>query len=150
MKIKLFFTIMLFMLISIFFTTSVKADEVKIPGIFEEEYQEEFNPNKEIEPELEPFVTPFTNSTVYIVNTILGFLQIVGAISMVFSIIIFGLNRILSVAREEVEIFGIVVNGNADALQESRDFLRNLIIGTAILFFSSTIVKFVFDIFVET
>lgn len=102
---------------------------------------------------------PITDLIVTIVNHILVILQILGAVILVLSIAIFGINSVLSADKGVAKTLGLYLTldkndygkdiSSTISKSDLLDSMRSAIIGSFILFMSSTIVKIVFGIFMN-
>lgn len=80
-----------------------------------------------------------------VINPVMGIVQMIGGIVMVISIAIYGISLLVAGNKELAKDLPIMANpGNIEAI---KDFGRSLLIGSALLFFSSLIVQFVFRVF---
>lgn len=89
-------------------------------------------------------VKEFSNTIQALVNPILGLLQVLGGILLVVSIAIFGLLTVAGVDGGTI----IESLGGPKAKIQVREAARLVIIGSALLFSGSTIVKIVMNIFI--
>lgn len=80
-----------------------------------------------------------------IVQPILGFIQTIGGFLMIVALAMFGLGMLLSSNAELAEEFPITITPSG--VKNMVKYGRQLLIGTVLLFFSTTLVKFVFQIF---
>lgn len=89
--------------------------------------------------------SPFVTFIQSIVNPILGFVQTIGGFLMIVALSMFGLGMLLSSNKALAEEFPISMTPNN--VQNLIKYGRQLLIGSVLLFFSATLVKFVFQIF---
>ena len=123
--------------------------------ITSDEFVDQFNP-KNVGGET--ISDPAINVMIPVINRILGIIQILGAIILVVSIALAGINGVLSSEDSLAEDLGISLGKNINEYGNQLDGVKQLnksalskiirrgILGSAILFFSSTIVKIVFNI----
>lgn len=92
---------------------------------------------------------PVTNAVVSVVNIALGVIQTLGGLLMIVSIAIFGFYMVAMSHGPLAADLGI--GGKRGNMGDSKvallNFGRSLLIGSVLLFLSSTIVRFVFNIF---
>lgn len=110
-----------------------------------ESFYKTFNPNKKQSATEKMWSEPFINLITTIVNPILGIIQIIGGIIMVLSIAFYGFQNILSADIGLSSDFGMNVRPRNRARYLAT--IRLLMIGSIILFMSTTIVKIVFKFF---
>ena len=140
----LIINILIILVFSTFFTTSVNAANTKITS---EKFANEFNPTKEDGGEISGV---FTNNILKITNIVLGILQTIGVIIGVLSIAIFGYNRILSANENIGNTIGMTTASNsANTRVAMMNLARNMLIGSVLLFSSITLVRIVFNIFLK-
>lgn len=95
---------------------------------------------------------PFISIIHTIVNAIMGLIQVIGGILMVISIAVYGFGMLLQGNPKFSETLGVPGMGfggkdGPEAKVELLKFGKNLLIGSFLLLMSSTLVKFVFNIF---
>lgn len=144
---------LLFMICLIFninYSCFASNEEANIDtSIISENFIKDLNPD-EVSGAAESLSTPFVNLIQTVVNSILGFIQVIGGILMVVSVAMFGFGMVLSGNGNLAGELGIKINGEskggADARFELLSYGRRLLIGSILLFSSATLVKFVFNI----
>ena len=112
-------------------------------------FVKDLNPNG-LDGAPETLSTPIVNFIHNVVNPILGFVQIIGAILTVVSVALFGLGMLLTGNEGISRELGLGMggpHGGPDTKMALLNFGRTMLIGAVLLFCSSTIVKFVFYIF---
>ena len=98
----------------------------------------------------EKLSTPLVKFIKKVTNPILGFIQIVGAILTVVSVAIFGFGLLLTGNEGIAQELGLHMmgqRGGPEAKMELIKFGRTMLIGSVLLFCSSSLVKFVFYAF---
>lgn len=114
-------------------------------SIMNDSFIKDLNPNG-VSGAAEKISTPFVKIIHEVVSSVLGFVQLIGGILMVVSIAMFGLGLLLSGNQGLAGELGLR-SGDPEARVELLNFGRRLLIGSVLLFSSSTLVKFVFNIF---
>ncbi len=134
---------------------SIYAKDSEIDtSIMGSKFVEDLNPDG-LDGPAETLSTPIVNFIKNVINPILGFVQIIGGILTVISIALFGFGMLLSGnghLADEVGLAGFRGGphggkGGPDARHDLLMFGRTMVIGSVLLFFSASIVKFVFFIF---
>ena len=117
--------------------------------IMDKNMTDKFNPNKNdtSNQDEEEMTRPITKTIKEIVNKTLGILQVFGAFIMVISIAFFGFSFVISGNEGLSKDLGIGRAGGPNAKIKLLDFGRGLLIGSFLLFSSTTLVRFVFNIF---
>ena len=96
---------------------------------------------------------PITDLIVFIVNKVLGLIQIFSGILMVLCITYTGFNMILSSNPEVAHNIGLDIGLESGKSPEVRkrvlDNIRRLLIGTILAFSSTTIVRIAFNLFMS-
>lgn len=91
---------------------------------------------------------PFTDLIVFIINNVLGIIQILAGLLMVLCIAFTGFNLLLT--SNNVLAHEIGLNpGNVNTLKRLQDFNRHLLTGTVFVFCSTTIVRTVFNVLTD-
>lgn len=113
--------------------------------IYSNEFLDEFDPTKQ---QIGTLEEPVVNAIVNIVNPILGFLQIIGGIGAVISIAFYGFKHILGADPGMARDLGMPINdkGSPNIRIELYNWARVMLIGSLILFFSSTLVRIVYSL----
>ena len=134
---------------------SIFADDGTIDtSILGSNFVKELNPDG-LDDDAEALTTPFVKFIHNVVNPILGFVQIIGGILTVVSIALFGFGMLLSGNSQLADEVGLRTfgggphggKGGPDARRDLLIFGRTMLIGSVLLFFSASIVKFVFFVF---
>ncbi len=138
--------IIIFVSINFLCVNSVHA----LPSITDDDFTSEFNPNNiSSNDEANTIADPIVNSIISIVNPILSILQVLGVLLMAVSIGIFGYQRILSVGGGFTKDLGLTkaADQSPDVRIQMMNLGRGLLIGSIILFSSTTITKLVLGFF---
>lgn len=126
--------------------------------ILDPNFTNEFDPNGD-GGEFESYTEPFTNIIVKVVSRIMTILQVFGGIIFVISLAMAGLNGIFGVGEGLAEDLGLNIGKTRteagmeiDAVNKLNKgslskIIRRSVIGSIILFSSTTIVKITFQIF---
>lgn len=152
MKKKILLTSISTMLIlTMFITSPVYAKKISTK-ITSEEFLTEFDPNKSTG--IDDLTDPVTNTMQTVVNIALGIIQVIGVLLTAVSLVIFGYNRLLSangqLAGEVMSSHG--PHGFGDGPSTKMALLnhgRSMMIGSIILFSSTTIVRIIFNLFIK-
>ena len=127
---------------------SIFADDGTIDtSILGSNFVKELNPDG-LDDDAEALTTPFVKFIHNVVNPILGFVQIIGGILTVVSIALFGFGMLLSGNSQLADEVGLrTLGGGPHGGRDLLIFGRTMLIGSVLLFFSASIVKFVFFVF---
>ncbi len=112
-----------------------------------DEFFETYNPQKELSNEANQITEPFINIILEIVNKALAFLQVFGGLLTIISVAIYGFRLFLNANPKLADDLGFNTNLRGDQIKNLQDFGRSLLIGSILLFASTTLVRFVFSVF---
>ena len=91
---------------------------------------------------------PFMNLITFIINKVLGIIQIFAGLLMVLCIAFTGFNMLLTSNHVLASEIGLHAK-NVPVLKRLQDFNRHLLTGTVLVFFSTTIVRIAFDVLTD-
>lgn len=131
------------------------ADDSKVnTKIYEDGFINDFDPNKEVgeNQAVGAVEKPIINAIVNVINPILGTIQVIGGLVAVLSIAFYGFKHILGADPGMSRDLGMPTNdrGSPNMRIELHNWARVMIIGSILLFFSSTLMKIVFNMLMST
>ena len=148
---KCFFLILLIFALLIIPFYKVYADDINL-DITDPSFSEEFKPSDSESGITSDLASPFVNTIVQVVNPILGILQVIGILLSVVSLSFFGLAIISS--NTDTDLLGSILpmsgKSSPEATERFKIFFRNFFIGAFFLVSSTTIVKIVFKLFMNS
>lgn len=121
-------------------TETVKTIDTSITS---DQFVSDLDPNK-VSDEPKSMSTTVINFLQKIIKPVLGIIQAIGGFIMIVSLGIYGYGLLLSGNNDLAKELGIKNPHNVVGI---KDFGRSILIGSVLLFFSTIIVKFVFQIF---
>lgn len=148
--------LMLILIVLLVFEIPYSIYAAEIPSLMDEDLTDGVNPAKDDGGDVAKTISrPFTEIILEIVQNLLGAIQIIGGLLMVLSIAAWGLGMLLNSQPGLMadlgigEKFGPKMGYNPNVRKQMMDYLRVLIIGSSLLFASSSIVVFVMGILLE-